>query len=339
MSHLEQTPNQEIKSPVIPVNQSSDTINNNTLDWIDIRRDYKINEQGEEVLTNITRERNKEKILGFEKRDFIDFSLRTFALLAIFVPVILFYFGQQKEANKAKTAANLESYSAIAKDLYTITDPFTTTDSIKNAFENFKFNSYLKVKLYGNQALIKKTEELKSLASLYVYAIYIARTIDTFRISSIFELEHDYDFSSEGNDEKFSSIYPDFDKTVGYIDSVYIALFSRIPIEHQTRFFTGTGFDSTSKSDDVLQFISRFKTTDSIQYNTLLNIIDIVHIYVNRNKLARTEEIVRMELFKAGYKYSETSVPILDMRKKYLTELRQVILNKLDEAQSTIENY
>jgi hypothetical protein len=153
-------------------------------DWIETRREYKINEKGEQVLTGITTERRKVKIAGFEKKDFIDFSLRTLALLAIFVPILLFYLQQKNEIRKKKADASREIYSNIAADVYTIIDVNSTVEERTKAKQRFYFDSYPRLKFLGDKEYSIKATELKNAIQVYLNLIDFINDLDSIYTTS-----------------------------------------------------------------------------------------------------------------------------------------------------------
>ncbi len=149
--------------------------------WVETKKEYDITDTGERVPKKVTLEPFKKKYAGFEKKEAIDVVLRVVSLLAIFIPLWLFFQQQKAELNKQKVLFQLDLYAQITTELHSLLDrPFNNLQ-----FENSRTKLFYeldpKLKLLGDSKVISKFKELKQNIPLYLLCSKINANVDSFR--------------------------------------------------------------------------------------------------------------------------------------------------------------
>lgn len=120
--------------------------------WVETKKEFDITDTGERVPRKVTLEPFKKKYAGFEKKEAIDVGVRVLSLMAIFIPLWLFFQQQKAEVNKQKVLFQLDLYAQITTELHSLLDrPFNNTQ-----FEDSKAKLFYeldpKLKLLGNSS-------------------------------------------------------------------------------------------------------------------------------------------------------------------------------------------
>ena len=151
--------------------------------WKAVRKEVEVNEMGQEVPKRIIFELEKKKYLGFEKKDFIDFTLRIIGLTAIFIPVLLFYLQSKSESKKQKMLFQLDVYSKTSANVHTLLDQPVIDKNYEQVKNNFFYELYPKIILLDDKAVVKEIFEFKNHFILYSV---IARQV--YVVDSLVEL-------------------------------------------------------------------------------------------------------------------------------------------------------
>lgn len=186
--------------------------------WIETKKEYDITDTGERVPRKVTLEPFKKKYAGFEKKEAIDVTLRVLSLMAIFIPLWLFFQQREAEVNKQKVLFQLDLYAQITTELHSLLDrPFNNIQ-----FENSKTKLFYeldpKLKLLGDSKVIDKFKEIKQNIPLYLLCAKINVNVDSFRHYSenmlvYIKSGHVPDAGAYAEDEKnmFYKLYYKFD--------------------------------------------------------------------------------------------------------------------------------
>jgi hypothetical protein len=128
--------------------------------WIETKKEYSVSECGDLIPTKVTLELEKEKRAGLERKEIIDISLRVVSLLAIFIPIVLFFKQQNAERDKQKALFQLEIYSKTT----TLTHSITNTELGSSEFEQIKNN--ILYEIYPKHVLLNEKSITDTLAAL-----------------------------------------------------------------------------------------------------------------------------------------------------------------------------
>jgi hypothetical protein len=123
--------------------------------WIETKKEYEIDAQGNLKPTKITHERIKTSLLGLEKKDFLDLLIKIIGLSAIVIPIFLYYKSNTAEINKQKSIRQFDIYSSVTTELQNIVNkPFLSPEYL-TAKDRLLFELKPKVSLLGDSNVIK----------------------------------------------------------------------------------------------------------------------------------------------------------------------------------------
>jgi hypothetical protein len=129
--------------------------------WIETKRECEIGENGELITKKVTLELEKEK--GLEKKEIIDISLRLFSLLAIFIPVLLFFQQQKAERDKQKALFQLEVYSNVTTKLHSMINLSIRSKEFETTRNDLFYDIYPKLKLLNEKVVTDSFAPLKDI--------------------------------------------------------------------------------------------------------------------------------------------------------------------------------
>lgn len=236
--------------------------------WVETKKEYDITDTGERVPKKVTLEPFKKKYAGFEKKEAIDVVLRLVSLLAIFIPLWLFFQQQKAELNKQKVLFQLDLYAQITTELHSLLDrPFNNTQ-----FEDSRTKLFYeldpKLKLLGDSKVISKFKELKQNIPLYLLCSKINVNVDSFRHYAENMLVH-----IKSSPIPVTGAYAEDEKNVFYmflykIDSMHTELISMQGVLKeefiQKESYDTTGRTTMKKSAAVfLQNVNRIEETEN----------------------------------------------------------------------------
>ena len=147
--------------------------------WIETKKECDVDPQGKLVVKKVTLELEKRKIRGFERKDVVDFTLRLVGLMAIGIPVLVFFFQQSAERDKQRALLQIEAYSNISILLHEIVE---NEDLQRYAFETKRrqvLHVYTpKIALYNNDdSLIYLLSKINNnLNACATYESYLKRS-------------------------------------------------------------------------------------------------------------------------------------------------------------------
>jgi hypothetical protein len=151
-------------------------------DWIETRRIFEVTANGDRVLKEVTLEKKKLKVIGLEKKEIIDVLLRSFALLAIFIPVLLYFLQEKNEIKKRKITAQVDVYTNITKELHAIVEGNLTAKEIENSTRLLFYDLFPKVVIQGDQNIKTKLYVLKNVIPVYLHWRSTPLLLDSFDI-------------------------------------------------------------------------------------------------------------------------------------------------------------
>lgn len=149
--------------------------------WVETKKEYDISDTGERVPKKVTLEPFKKKYAGFEKKEAIDVVLRVVSLLAIFIPLWLFFQQQKAELNKQKVLFQLDLYAQITTELHSLLDRPFNNAQFEDSRNRLFYELDPKLKLLGDSKVINKFKELKQNIPLYLLCSKINMNVDSFR--------------------------------------------------------------------------------------------------------------------------------------------------------------
>src|SRR3954462_10443868 len=119
--------------------------------WIETKKECEFDEKGELVVKKVTLELETKK--GLEKKDLIDISLRLVSLLAIFIPILLFFQQQKAERDKQKALFQLEVYSNVTTKLHSMLNVPINSKEFEITKNELFYTIYPKLKLVNDKAV------------------------------------------------------------------------------------------------------------------------------------------------------------------------------------------
>jgi hypothetical protein len=129
--------------------------------WIETRKECEIGENGELVTKKVTLELEKNKVL--EKKDLIDISLRFVSLLAIFIPIVLFFQQQKAERDKQKALFQLDVYGNVTSKLHAMADMPISGKQFEVSRNELFYNIYPRLKLLNDKPLTDTFAKIKDI--------------------------------------------------------------------------------------------------------------------------------------------------------------------------------
>src|SRR4051794_15364798 len=129
--------------------------------WIETRKECEIGENGELITKKVTLELEKYK--GLEKKDLIDISLRLVSLLAIFIPILLFFQQQKAERDKQKALFQLDVYGNVTTKLHAMADMPISSKQFESTKNELFYNIYPKLKLLNEKPISDTFGKIKDI--------------------------------------------------------------------------------------------------------------------------------------------------------------------------------
>jgi len=134
--------------------------------WIETKKEVQTNSSGEIVNENITYEIVKTQS-KLSKKDYIDLIIRVFGMVAIFVPIYLFYSSQEAELNRQKSLFKFQTYTDLEAELHSFLNKHEDSISFEKSKDRILYE------------LIPKAR-LVSQSDLKVYLNYMFRKVNFF---------------------------------------------------------------------------------------------------------------------------------------------------------------
>ena len=138
--------------------------------WVKIRKELELDESGKFIEKRKTFERSQSSILGFEKKEFIDLVIKFFGLIAIAVPIFLFYLNDKTQKRKERELIQAEVFFKSSSDLYKLINTDQSAKSYSELLESVFYDEITKLRLFGNDnstLVLKKMErDLKHLPTV-----------------------------------------------------------------------------------------------------------------------------------------------------------------------------
>jgi len=129
--------------------------------WIETKKECEIDEKGELVIKKVTLELEKHK--GLERKDIIDISLRLVSLLAIFIPILLFFQQQKAERDKQKALFQLDVYSNVTTKLHSLVNVPISSKEFEITKNELFYDIYPKLKLLNDKVVTDTFAKLKDI--------------------------------------------------------------------------------------------------------------------------------------------------------------------------------
>lgn len=151
--------------------------------WIETKKEYEANEAGNLVVKKVTYEVEKpvvEKKQRLERKDIIDLTLRFVSVLAIGVPIFLFYFQQKAEIRRQRALIQVEAFLKASMLLHELVE----NEKLEEVdFENKRikvFHEYTPtIALYsGNDSINKLLIRINDNLKLHLYHRFILKWSD-----------------------------------------------------------------------------------------------------------------------------------------------------------------
>ncbi len=120
--------------------------------WVETKKECEVDEVGNLVVRKVTLETEKKKSSRLERKDIIDLTLRVVGLLAIGIPVLLFYFQQKVEREKQRALLQIEVYSEASMLLHQLlNDEHLNVLDIEAGKNRVFYQYYPKIALYNDE--------------------------------------------------------------------------------------------------------------------------------------------------------------------------------------------
>jgi hypothetical protein len=145
--------------------------------WIETKRECEIGADGELVTKKVTLELEKEK--GLERKEIIDISLRFVSLLAIFIPVLLFFQQQKAERDKQKALFQLEVYSNVTTKLHSMINLPISSKDFETTRSDLFYDIYPKLKLLNERLVTDSFGKLKDIINFSYGLSTVANAADS----------------------------------------------------------------------------------------------------------------------------------------------------------------
>lgn len=123
--------------------------------WIQTKKECEVDEVGNFIVKRVTLEIEKKRSGGLERKDIIDLILRLVGLLAIGIPVLLFYFQQKAERDKQRALLQIEVYSDASMQLHQLlNDEHLSSSNFEAGKNKVHYEYYPKIVLYNRDERI-----------------------------------------------------------------------------------------------------------------------------------------------------------------------------------------
>jgi hypothetical protein len=128
-------------------------------EWKEIRKEFDIDAIGNEIPKRVTYENTAPVPLN--KKDKLDFLLKSVGLLAIFTPLILVYFQQANEIKKQKNLLQVDLYSDASSQLHILFGKGPDTLQDPKSYTSLIYGTYPKLFLVSNTSVKSSLSNLK----------------------------------------------------------------------------------------------------------------------------------------------------------------------------------
>jgi hypothetical protein len=150
-------------------------------EWQETKKEFTINENGEYVVKNVTMERAKDKILGFEKKDFWDQIIKSVGIITIVIPLILFKCSRDADIDKQKNIMQIDLFSNVLSDVQRIILLSDTSAEFKLSKKKLDIEYYSKMLMLGNDSIVNIYTSLKDTINLYALLADADHLLDTIK--------------------------------------------------------------------------------------------------------------------------------------------------------------
>ncbi len=139
--------------------------------WVETKREYEIDDQGNERVKRITREIEKPIIKlswWVRNKDIIDSTVKLLGLVSISLPFFLFFLQQKEENRRQKGLLQLDVYSGVSIAVHSL----ISKDVAQGKLDSFKFKLfyelYPKIQFLNDTEIIREVEKIKPHIETYI---------------------------------------------------------------------------------------------------------------------------------------------------------------------------
>jgi hypothetical protein len=164
--------NSNAEIPQKPINVINRDKENSKERWIETRKEYDINPDGQLLLKKVTKELD-----DFKRKDIIDFVLRILPLTAIFIPIIIFLLQQKREFERQKHLFELETYINTTTTIQLILNEEANKKEVLLAKDELFNKLYPKIKFINDKEIVNDVDTIKTMITYY---FGISKLLDDF---------------------------------------------------------------------------------------------------------------------------------------------------------------
>lgn len=150
-------------------------------DWQETKKEFEINEKGEYIASHVTLERKKQKILGFEKKDFWEQLIKSIGIITIVIPLILFKCSRDADIDKQKNMLQLELFGNVLSDVQRIILLPDTSLEFKNSKNKLDIEYYSRMTMLGDDSIVNIYRALKDTINIYSLVTDANHILDTIQ--------------------------------------------------------------------------------------------------------------------------------------------------------------
>ena len=133
--------------------------------WIETKKECEVGGEGNLITKTVILELEKEKenLWKYRPKEAIDLILRVFGIVAIAVPIILFYKGQQAERDKQKALFQLQIYTDATVEMHVLSEKNPGSAEFEQSKNKLFYQIYPKLRLLNDKPIVDTFRVLKDI--------------------------------------------------------------------------------------------------------------------------------------------------------------------------------
>jgi len=149
--------------------------------WIETKKEYEVIEQGDLTPKRITLEPEKEKenLWRYKPKEVIDLILRFVGIVAIAVPIILFYKGQQAERDKEKALFQLQIFTDATTEMHALANRKPGSPEFEQIKNKLFYQIYPKLRLLNDKPIVDTFRVMKDIIDFSSIAYILFNNVDS----------------------------------------------------------------------------------------------------------------------------------------------------------------
>lgn len=133
--------------------------------WKETKKEFEITERGELMPTRVTME--LESPWKFRPKELIDLGIRIIALLAIGIPIFLFYQGRHAELERQQELLRIDTYTKTSTELHYLHDKRLGSGAFNDSRDKLFNELYPKLLYLNDTAIVDTFKVVKDLINFY----------------------------------------------------------------------------------------------------------------------------------------------------------------------------